>query len=247
MNSIRYKLVSYSPVNEGSGTRRCLLGGVAWADPTSVLGGPGLVYGTAAIFNAVVPNNLTNTSSLFAIGNQSYTIAVWISPNITNAAIISKDGGGQYEFDLYLGNTGQPRFYVENTGGTGFDCENTNFGNTVSNGRYLIIAKRNRNAETISIRTNNTPPNTIACTGDIRAGGFTTYVGSESAAARFTGSIGPLITWTRAISLQEDSWIWNNGVGRKFEEFNLRRSCPFETTIVAATGKPDWYYRMMRM
>lgn len=169
-STLNVGLVAHYNLDETSGTRAALVGGVTLDDNNTVTSGTG-VKGNSAFFTRANAEALSAPSDgvVFSIGNIDCTFTLWVKlTSLQTCDIVGKWGGASIEYDL-LYNAGTTRFewYVSGDGVGNASVAASNFGAPSTGTWYFILLEHDSVGNTIKISINNGTANSTAHTTGI--------------------------------------------------------------------------------
>lgn len=217
------QLESAWELNEASGTRVDSHGSNDLTDNNTVGSGTGLVYGTAADFEAdnseylSVPNNASLQG-----GDFDRTIELWCKFESTGGvALIGQDdspGSANRSFVLFSGVfTGGFDFAVVQGTTNTFDVVSSA---PVSVGVwYQVLVWYDSKAGRIGIRVNNGTPSTTPHSNGFSPSTADWQIGAARGISFFDGLIGPVRVWNRLLSDRERAALYNDGAGLPYSSF----------------------------
>ncbi len=207
-------LTSFWGLEEASSTRADSIGGNTLTDNNTVLSATGKV-GTAADFESSTSESLShidNTS--LSTGDIDFTWAAWIKPESvgSNMAIISKDNGSVYEYEMYVDTSSLLHFYVENGGSSSNVTANT-FGPISAGSWYYVVGWHDSVTNTNNIQVNDSFVKSTAYTGGVLDNAHTFRLGSTNSSLYFDGLIDQVGFWKRVLTPSERTALYNSGSG----------------------------------
>ncbi len=229
-------LISYWKLDEASGSRADSHGSNTLTDNLSVGSGTGLVYGTVADFEIDTQNWLSraDNSDLSGGVGKSFTVAAWVKFESLgqNIGVLGKGlNGSGFEYMLFF-NNGTERFRFRVTSATAeADATLVDQGGGAGGGAapttgtwYLVIVDHDAPNDLIGIASSVDGISTKYTaaysadvwdsTGDFNIGRTSSYFPSYC-----DGLIGPVMFWTRVLTSQERTDLYNGGAGLTYAAF----------------------------
>lgn len=164
-------------------------------------------------------------SSTLRMGNIDFTIGAWVklSTITANRTILSKyvSAGSQKEYDLdYNQPTASFRFIVSQDGNVTTSILSTNYPAPVAGEWYYVLAWHNASADTLNIRVNNWPTNTLSYASGVWTGGTAPLaIGQINSAAFMDGVVDEVSIWKRVLNTNEQATLYNVGNGTTYPTF----------------------------
>ena len=230
--SISKKLVAYYKLDEASGAADDAIGSADLTDNNTVGATTGKVNGAR---NYVRANSETHSSAAAVFDlTGTFTIVAWIrlttKTNFMN--ILSKwlNAGNQRSF-LFTYDPTPDRFIwnVSNDGTAVVNVTATSFGSPSTATFYFVVLKHVAGS-VISIQVNNGTVNTTAhTTGVFDSTANFRLGGNDNLLNFFDGDIDEVGVWTRSLSADELTYLYNAGTGR---------TAPFTVTEVESIVDP---------
>lgn len=230
-SNLKEQLRAYWPLDESAGTRRDRAGiGVPndLTDNNTVTGaaGPSIYIPLASQFTAANTEYLSRADNeSISTGDIDFSIGVWVyldSKPANNMNIIAKwnPAGGQREYRLFWGTT--DRFVVEvsadGTAVTSLSAET--FGAPALSTWYFIGLWHDSVGNTLNIQINAGAISSVAYANGVLSGTSTLIIGgvTETPAELWNGRIGPVAFWSRLLTDQEWTWLYNNSSGHSISQ-----------------------------
>lgn len=210
-------LVYYYSCEEASGDLIDAHGSNDLTDFNTVGSATGIV-GNARDFEASNSEYfMSSSNSDLQGGDIDMTWAAWVKMESTASyrVVISKDGGSQWEYQIYYRNSDQRFvFYLENTGGS-IDLAASSFGTPSTATTYFICCRYDANANLAKISVNGVE-DTSSFSGGTRVATNNFYVGRESGGSYWDGLIDEIGFWKRHLTDAEVTELYNSGAGRSY-------------------------------
>ncbi len=219
-NSVRANLVGglvdYWPLTEKSGARRSLTGRNNMTDNNTVTDNSGL-YGMVAQMSASNTEYLSRADNDdLDTGNIDFTWTAWVYLDTlgANRTIISKHGAvNNGEYMLRINTSNRVEFSIYD--GTSVQTLENTLVTIVAERWYFISAWIDRNGNTVNILIDNGNLVSVAKTITIVASTIIFTIGTPGNVANvWNGRMGAIGFWKRILSMQDISYIYNNGLGR---------------------------------
>ena len=220
--SLYASLVSYWKLDETSGNRADVLGNHELEDNNTVTYSASGKIGNCASFEKANSESLSranaNVGALKGDGG-SWTFAMWINidtpANNNLLASIWSGSGGDRGYRMVTKSTSgtncEIRFQAtqEGSAGTIQTAGNTSGEQiTLAAGTWHYYIAQHRNGTDIRMRVNNSAWIDTAFTGGVSASNTDWYLGQT-----FDGLIDEAAFWSKAITDEECSWLYNGGYG----------------------------------
>lgn len=210
-------LISYWELDEASGTRADAHDDNDLTDNNTVTSATGKV-GDAADFERDNSEFLSIADNAdVSTGDIDFTWALWVRPETLPAAamaVLSKDNGSVWEYEIYISSTGAVRFYVEN-GGSSEEVTTPDI--TASNGTWLfIVAWHDATNNQLAIQVDNGTPVAESYAGGVADTDNGLYFGAESGGVYFDGLIDQVGFWKRVLTTDERTALYNSGNGLSY-------------------------------
>jgi len=225
--SLLTNLISYWALDEASGTRVDLHGGHDLTDNNSVGAGTGLVYGTAADFDAASNQFLTLSDHAdLSVGDIDFTLAAWVklADKGTNRDVAGKGDSDDQEYSLqYIAANDRFKFTVYTS--TGFAGATTvsadAFGSPSTGTWYLVVGWHDATENEIAIRVNLQSDAASHTTGSYDSNAsFAIGIANTNFPGYMDGLIGPVMFWKRRLTLDELNELYNGGAGLPYAAFS---------------------------
>ena len=225
--SLLTNLISYWALDEASGTRVDVHGGHDLTDNNTVGVGTGLVYGSAADFDAASNEWLSVTDHAdLSVGDIDFTVAAWVklADKSTNRDICGKGDGDDQEYSLqYIAASDRFKWTVYTA--TGFSSPTAILADSIGSPStgvwYLVFGWHDASENEVTIRVNtvdNAAAHTTGCY-DSNAS-FTVGIANTNFPGYMDGLIGPVMFWKRILTLDELLEVYNGGAGLTYAAFS---------------------------
>lgn len=224
MQSLYSALVSYWTLHEASGTRFDATGNANnLTDNNTVTSGDGLT-GTAAHFTQANVEFLEIADNAdLSGGDRDFTFAAWVNFDTvpgSNRQVLGKGDGvaDQTEYALWLnGATDAMRFSVTHDGMTFASVDNSTFGSLAAGVWYFVLGWHDSVNNQIGVSTNRIQDTAAHSLGVFDGtGGFRIGDGIVFGGSTMDGFIDEVGFWSRILTTQERTWLYNNGLGRTY-------------------------------
>lgn len=208
-------LVHYWTMDEASGTRADPVGGATLNDSNTVGSGAG-INNNAALFAAASLESLYE--STINPGDTDFAFSVWIKPaTLTTQVVLARDGATARSFLLDI-ESNKPKFYILPSSNAA-----TSLVSVTAGSWFHIYAVHDSVNNIVGVSVNNETLVTTATTGaPSSTAGQPFRVGARDTGGSplyFDGSIDELGMWSRTLTTEERTALYNSGVGRFYPVF----------------------------
>jgi hypothetical protein len=219
-------LVAFYKMDEVSGDRADSIGAYTLTDNNTVLSTTGLVYATAANFEADTNESLNNAT--LSLGDTNWAIGLWLNFESLNThrLLVARwnTTGNQRSFQLrYNSGTSRLRFSVSQDGtNVPISLDNAALGVPSLATWYNTIIYHDATNNLVGIVTNAGTANTTSHTTGVFGGTSNFRIGQDdinTAGVGMDGFMGPVMVWNNYIPDADDrTWLYNAGAGRTLAE-----------------------------
>lgn len=222
--SLMAGLEHYWPLNEASGTRYAAVGSGSFLHMDSLTGAPSGgegKFGAATVQSTSTALTSTNTLTL---GNRDFTYACWVRPTTVGSPQYTM-GNWQAPFValLYLNTTGPKwEWYVQNDAQTSVLVGPLNLGVPVANVWQLVFGWHDSVGDLIGgqifIETTGAGSIVTGATAGVspETSALVHRFGYTGGGNSLIGNICDAAIWGRVLTLEDRTWLFNRGRGRKF-------------------------------
>lgn len=200
----------------------------------------GVMAGNAGQFTAANTEYLSiaDNASL-STGDIDFTVAAWVYLDTKTARrfIVSKWTAAQQEWYLEY-DTGDAtyRLFVFGAldGSVSLKINANTFGDPPTGAWHFIVAWHDSVANTINIQVNNGTVDSSAYSSGLVDGTAPFRIGGNTDAGLYMdGRIGPVLFTKEVLTAAERTWLYNNGVPRKYSELGGGDGVDLKTNLVS--------------
>jgi hypothetical protein len=207
-------LVNYWPMQEVSGNRSDVVGGVSLADNNTVGSGTGHVQATAARFVAANSEYFSNAALSF--GDANYTWALWMNADVVvnNSVLLIKGIADLAEYLLIESLIDVNRYQL--AWKTRAQLDFTTSGILFRNVWHLIVVAHDATNNQIYISVDGVAPVPVATAGSPATSAQLFTIGNHAATFFYDGFVEQVGRWSRVLTASDITSLWNGGAGRTY-------------------------------
>jgi hypothetical protein len=201
-------------MQEVSGNRSDVVGGLSLADNNTVGSGTGHVQATAARF--VAANSEYFSSAALSLGDTNYTWAMWMNMDVivNNAALLIKGITDLTEYVLLESLIDANRSDI--SWRTRGQADFTNSGILFRNVWHLIVVAHDATNNQIYISADGVAPVPVATAGSPATSAQIFTIGNHQTAFFYDGFVEQVGRWSRVLTASDITLLWNGGAGRTY-------------------------------
>jgi hypothetical protein len=201
-------------MQEVSGNRSDVVGGVSLADNNTVGSGTGHVQATAARFVAANSEYFSNAALSF--GDANYTWALWMNVDVivNNGALLTKGISDLAEYILAVSVVDASRY--TSYWRTRAQADQTVSGVLFRNVWHLFVVAHDATNNQLYISVDGVAPVPVATAGSPASSAQIFTMGNYSATFFYDGFMEQVGRWGRVLTAADITLLWNGGAGRTY-------------------------------
>jgi hypothetical protein len=201
-------------MQEVSGSRSDVVGGVTLTDNNTVASGTGHVQATAARFVAANSEYFSNAELSF--GDANYSWALWMNVDVivNNGSLLIKGISDLAEYILAVSLIDATRYTL--LWRTRAQADQSASGILFRNAWHLIVVAHDATNNQLYISVDGVAPVPVATAGSPAASAQLFTMGTMFATFFYDGFIEQVGRWSRVLTAADITSLWNGGTGRTY-------------------------------